>query len=214
MSKAERNGKRKGREQSSKVRIPELGYYFIVTDTKETEKNYMNGLRDSIPKELQGKLVIKVIKTETKNLVNEALNMASINPQYGEPWIVFDRDQVENFDDIISEAEEKGIHVGWANPCIEAWFHAYLGSMPTYRDSVDCCNKFAQAYVKKTKQPYEKNDEDIYSKLIKFGDEGTAIKIAEQKLKAHRSDCNSKPSTMIPCTTIHVLVREIKSKIN
>ena len=109
MSKAERNGKRKGREQSSKVRIPELGYYFIVTDTKETEKNYMNGLRDSIPKELQGKLVIKVIKTETKNLVNEALNMASINPQYGEPWIVFDRDQVENFDDIISEAEEKGI---------------------------------------------------------------------------------------------------------
>lgn len=38
MSKAERNGKRKGREQSSKVRIPELGYYFIVTDTKEIEK--------------------------------------------------------------------------------------------------------------------------------------------------------------------------------
>ena len=44
MSKAEKNGRRKRREQSLKLRIPELGYYFIVTDTKETEKNYMNGL--------------------------------------------------------------------------------------------------------------------------------------------------------------------------
>ena len=81
--------------------------HFTFGFVKETEKNYMNGLRDSLPKELQGKLVIKVVKTETKNLVNEALNMASINPQYGEPWIVFDRDQVENFDDITSDAEEK-----------------------------------------------------------------------------------------------------------
>lgn len=55
----DRNGKRKTREQLSKRRVPELGYYFIVTDTKETEQNYLLGLRDSIPKELQGKLVIK-----------------------------------------------------------------------------------------------------------------------------------------------------------
>ena len=33
-----------------KRRVPELGYYFIVTDTEETEQNYMYGLRDSIPK--------------------------------------------------------------------------------------------------------------------------------------------------------------------
>lgn len=37
----DRSGKRKTREQFSKRRIPELGYYFIVTDTKETEQNYM-----------------------------------------------------------------------------------------------------------------------------------------------------------------------------
>ena len=61
----------------------------------------MLGLRDSIPKELQGKLVIKVCKAKTVDLVNEALNMASLQPQYGEPWIVFDRDQVKDFDKII-----------------------------------------------------------------------------------------------------------------
>lgn len=83
MSRHERNGSRKPRELTNR-RVPQLGYYFIVTDTKETEQNYMYGLRDSIPKELQGKLVIKVIKTKTKNLVEEALNLASLNPQFGE----------------------------------------------------------------------------------------------------------------------------------
>ena len=81
----DRSGKRKTREQLSKRRVPELGYYFIVTDAKETEQNYMLGLRNSIPNELQGKLVIKVCKTKTIDLVNEALNMASLQPQYGEP---------------------------------------------------------------------------------------------------------------------------------
>lgn len=56
MGREERRGKRKSREQSRKTRIPELGYYYIVTDTDQTEKNYLEGLRDSIPEELKGRL--------------------------------------------------------------------------------------------------------------------------------------------------------------
>lgn len=139
---ARRNGKRKTREQLSKHRTPELGYYFIVTDAKETEQNYMFGLRDSIPKELQGKLVIKVCRTKTIEMVNEAKNMASLHPQYGEPWIIFDRDEIKEFDRIILLAKESGINAGWSNPCIEIWFSAYFGNMPTYQNSVACCNGF------------------------------------------------------------------------
>ena len=91
MSKQERNGQRKSRAQLSRHRSPELGYYIIVTDTKETEQNYMYGLRDSIPKELQGRLVTKVKETRTCNLIEEALTQASLYPQYGEIWIVFDK---------------------------------------------------------------------------------------------------------------------------
>ena len=112
MPRHERTGNRKPREHLANQRVPKLGYYFIVTDTKETEQNYMYGLRDSIPKELQGKLVIKVVKTKTKNLVEEAINLASLNPQYGETWIIFDRDQVQDFDEIISQAKAKGIKFG------------------------------------------------------------------------------------------------------
>lgn len=214
MANLERNGSRKIRRQLFKQRIPKLGYYFIVTDTKETEQNYMFGLRNSIPPELQGKLVIKVVKTKTKNLVKEALNLASLNPQYGEIWIIFDRDQVQNFDEIISEAITKGINVGWTNPCIEEWFSAYFGAMPIYANSVSCCNGFEQIFERNAHQKYVKSDLAIYEKLNRFGNEEKAIRIATQKMHDHRIQGKYKPSEQIPGTTVHLLVDEIKSKIN
>lgn len=214
MANLERNGNRKIRRQLFKQRIPKLGYYFIVTDTKETEQNYMFGLRNSIPPELQGKLVIKVVKTKTKNLVEEALNLASLNPQYGEIWIIFDRDQVQNFDEIISEAITKGINIGWTNPCIEEWFSAYFGAMPTYANSVSCCNGFEQIFERNAHQKYVKSDLAIYEKLNRFGNEEKAIRIATQKMHDHRIQGKYKPSEQIPGTTVHLLVDEIKSKIN
>lgn len=132
MGKAERSSNRKTREQLSK-RIPKLGYYFIVTDTKETEQNYMHGLRDSIPQSMRDNIVIKVVKAKTVDLVDKAVSLAALNPQYSEAWIVFDRDQVKNFDAIIEESLKKGLHVGWSNPCIEIWFHAYFGTMPSFQ---------------------------------------------------------------------------------
>lgn len=214
MANLERNGSRKIRGQLFKQRIPKLGYYFIVTDTKETEQNYMFGLRNSIPPELQGKLVIKVVKTKTKNLVEEALNLASLNPQYGEIWIIFDRDQVQNFDEIISEAITKGINIGWTNPCIEEWFSAYFSAMPTYANSVSCCNGFEQIFERNAHQKYVKSDLAIYEKLNRFGNEEKAIRIATQKMHDHRIQGKYKPSEQIPGTTVHLLVDEIKSKIN
>ena len=48
MPRHERTGNRKPREHLANQRVPKLGYYFIVTDTKETEQNYMYGLMDYI----------------------------------------------------------------------------------------------------------------------------------------------------------------------
>jgi hypothetical protein len=211
---AERNGRRKTREQRLQRRIPEFGYYFIVTDTRETERNYMLGLRDSIPVELQGKLVIKVCKTQTRRLVDDTLDMLSFHPQYGEPWIVFDRDQVKEFDNIIDLAGKNGIKVGWSNPCIETWFSAYFGVMPTCGDSVSCCDEFEEIYSRKTGKQYQKSDKGIYATLCRFGDEAQAVSLAERKLRERRASQGDKtvPSAMYPATTVHRLVEEIKEK--
>lgn len=77
-----RAGKRKDRNRRLGTRIPELGYYLIVTDTDETEKNYFEGLRDSIPIELKNRLVIKVEKAKTVELVERAVELTNKEPQY------------------------------------------------------------------------------------------------------------------------------------
>ena len=214
MGREERRGKRKYREQSRKTRIPELGYYYIVTDTDQTEKNYLGGLRDSIPEELKGKIVIKVSKSRTVDLVKTCKEGASLYPQYSEPWIVFDRDQVKDFDGIIKNAEQKGIHAGWSNPCLEIWLYAYFGSMPNIRDSVSCCNRFATEYERRTGQKYDKAEKDLYKKLCEFGDEENAIKIAQQKRKQCFENGLILPSQMIPCTQLDELINVVKTKIS
>ena len=100
-----RVGKRWDRNKRVGARVPELGYYLILTDTEEMEKNYFEGLRDSIPAELKDRIVIKVEKARTVELVRKALEMTGQESQYRIPWIVFDRDQVKDFDEIIQTAE-------------------------------------------------------------------------------------------------------------
>ena len=83
-------------------------------------------------------------------MIDKCLELTAYDAQYRIPWIVFDRDQVQGFDDIIAEAVSKGIQVGWSNPCFEIWMYAYFGAMPAIRDSWTCCSDFGRVYETKT----------------------------------------------------------------
>ena len=209
-----RAGKRRDRNKCVGARVPELGYYLIVTDTEETEKNYFEGLRDSIPAELKDRLVIKVEKARTIELVRKALEMTGQESQYRIPWIVFDRDQVKDFDEIIQIAEKNGVGAGWSNPCFEIWMYAYFGEMPVIMESYTCCDRFAEKFEKVTGQKYSKNDRDIYRKLVEYGDEKRAIQMAERHYKRCVEDGKWKPSQMWPACRVHRLVEEIMKKCN
>lgn len=210
MAKKDRNGKRKIRTHRS----PEMGYYLVVTDTKATEENYFKGLHNSLPDNLKNRLVIKVVKTETKSLLDKCLEQWQLTPQYCNPWIIFDRDQVQNFDQIIKNAQKNGIHVGWSNPCFEIWMFGYFGIMPNIMQSKECCAKFSELFKKKTGQEYVKSDKHIYHKLIQFGNEEEALKQAEMKHKQCVKSGKQIPSEMWPCTTVNELVYEIVEKRN
>ena len=71
MAKKDRTGNRKTREQRKQFKVPELGYYLIVTDTEATERCFFTGLHQALPEAVRNKLVIKVV--ETKNLGRAAL---------------------------------------------------------------------------------------------------------------------------------------------
>lgn len=208
-----RAGKRRDRNQRVGTRIPELGYYLIVTDTEETEKNYFEGLRDSIPAGLKDRLVIKVEKARTVELLKRVMELTDSESQYRIPWIVFDRDQVKDFDEIIRMAEKNNINVGWSNPCFEIWMYAYFGEMPAIRESFICCERFAEKFEKVTGQKYFKNDRNIYRKLVQFGDERKAIQMAERGYKRCVEDGYKRPLDMCPASMVYRLVAEVLNKI-
>ena len=213
MAKKDRTGNRKTRDQRKQFKTPELGYYLIVTDTEATERCFFTGLHQAMPKDVRNKLVIKVIETKTRTMIDKCMELMAYDAQYRIPWIVFDRDQVQGFDDIIAGAVNKGIQVGWSNPCFEIWMYAYFGSMPAIQDSWTCCSDFGRVYENKTGQKYSKADEQMYGKLSKAGDEEKAIQIAQYKLEQCIREGKTKPSEMCPCTTVHELVGEINGKV-
>ena len=208
-----RAGKRKDRNSKFATRDPLLAYYLIVTDAEETEKNYFEGLRDSIPAEYRRRIVIHVETAKTTyNLVERTRELCSAQAQQRIPWIVFDRDQVKDFDGIIREAEENEIYAGWSNPCFEIWMMAYFGTMPAIPNSWTCIDRFRERFERITGQKYEKNDDSIFQKLNEYGNFEKAYRLAEQNLMRAIQD-GKRPSEAYPACTIHHLVMEIDEKV-
>ncbi len=191
----------------------DLGYYLIVTDTEATEKCYFEGLYESLPREIQKHLRIDVVPNiKTQKLIDKCLELLRKDPQYREGWIIFDRDQVPNFDKIIFDAKKSGLNVGWSNPCFEIWMFAYFGEMPTIIESTKCCSEFSKIFKKNTSRDYSKSDIQMYSLLYNKGDENQALRIAKQKFLCHFAE-NKKYSEMYSCTTVFKIVQEIRDRV-
>ena len=80
MARSDRTENRKMRNRQEVMRVPEMGYYLVVTDTEATERCYFEGLQDSLPGEVKQKLVIKVVETKTQNLIQKCSEMIAYQP--------------------------------------------------------------------------------------------------------------------------------------
>jgi len=179
--------------------------YIIVTDGEKTEENYFKGLEASLH---EGTPISVKIKTgiKTKKLIEQCkiIQGGIIFPDYNPTniWIVFDRDRVQNFDEIISEAKRNKFGVAWSNPCIEEWFWAYFDELRSHNDSVTTNNLFEVLFMTKTERGYDKNLPDIYNILHSKGDEEQAIRRADNKLRCYESEGITNPSEMYSASTI------------
>ena len=61
-----RAGKRRDRNKRVGARVPELGYYLIVTDTEETERNYFEGLREDFEGAYYGMYFLELMDYYTR----------------------------------------------------------------------------------------------------------------------------------------------------
>lgn len=202
-----RDGSRKKRK--IQFRPLKLKHYLIVTDGEKTEKNYFEGLRNYLPEEARRKIRLKVIKAKNANkLIEKCHEVQAQNEQFSETWLVFDRDRVPQFDQIIRQASADGIETAWSNACIEVWFSAYFGNPLSVIESTTCCKKFGDIYKKNTSHEYKKSNPDIYKMLYENGDEELAIRRSENRRKSKTKD--NRPSDRVGCTEVDRLVKAIR----
>ena len=190
------------------------GAYLIVTDAEKTEKNYFEGIKNIIPDNLKNDLQIKIYSNKAlSKIIDFAAEERNKDERFRDIWLVFDRDEVKNFDKLIEEAKENKMNVGWSNPCFEIWLMSYFQSPKNIEESQKCCETFEKIFKENTGKKYEKSEEKIYNILCKKGDENKAIQRAREKYHQIRKEY-SQPSKMIGCTTVYKLVEELKKKID
>lgn len=210
-----KRGSRLNKKREDRKKIPlKTGAYLIVTDAEKTEKNYFEGIRNTIPEALKNDLQIKIFSNKSlTKIIDFAAEERNKDERFRDVWLVFDKDEVKNFDKLIEEAKNSKMNVGWSNPCFEIWLMAYLKNLENIDNSQVCCSKFEKIYVEKTgKTRYEKSEEKIYNILLEAGDEEKAIDKARKKYHSSKEEYRM-PSKMNGCTTVYKLVEELKRKI-
>ena len=189
------------------------GAYLIVTDAEKTEKNYFEGIKASIPENLKNDLQIKIYSNKAlSKIIDFAAEQRNKDERFRDIWLVFDRDEVKNFDKLIEEAKEAKMNIGWSNPCFEIWLMSYFQNPKNIDVSQKCCETFEKIFKENTSKKYKKSEVKIYNILCENGDEDKAIQRAREKYHQIRKEY-SQPSKMIGCTTVYKLVEELKKKI-
>ena len=189
------------------------GAYLIVTDAEKTEKNYFEGIKASIPDNLKNDLQIKIYSNKAlSKIIDFAAEQRNKDERFRDIWLVFDRDEVKNFDELIGEAKEAKMNVGWSNPCFEIWLMSYFQIPKNIDVSQKCCETFEKIFKENISKKYKKSEVKIYNILCENGDEDKAIQRAREKYHQIRKEY-SQPSKMIGCTTVYKLVEELKKKI-
>ena len=95
------------RSERKKVLL-KSGAYLIVTDAEKIEKYYFEGIKNHIPDSLKNDLQIKIYSNKAlSKIIDFAAEERNKDERFRDIWLVFDRDEVKNFDKLIEEAKEK-----------------------------------------------------------------------------------------------------------
>ncbi len=191
----------------------------IISEGTKTEPNYFRGIanciNDKYRKYTQNKRVICVEGTgcNTDGLYRylDRNKTPEEMSEYQQIWLVYDKDDFpkDRFDNTEAKARKtKGSnwHTAWSNESFELWllwhFQDYFAD--THRTE----------YVKLLKnhlQGYDKNDADIYKKVITQGNVNDAIRRAKERIKYYENQNIKTPSKMKAASTVYKLVEVLQS---
>lgn len=206
-------------QRKKEYRIPRANSYLIVTEGKRTEPNYFQGLEKRVKEKVGG--TVDVFEVPVIDISGEGCSTGKLlevterivkeaKVIYQNVWVVFDKDDFEDFDQAVKEGADKGYQVAWSNESFEYWIylHFYYSDSALHRDEWNKkLDEIFRTYNLGTGK-YQKNYEEIYQMIDIYNGVSTAIKNAKRRMASFgRSEC--KPSEYNPGTTVYLLVEEL-----
>lgn len=217
--------RREARKQRKyEIKVPKANSFLIVTEGECTEPYYFRGLKKLIGEKVGG--VVNVVECPvidiygegcpTSRLIENAEQIIrSAKILYQNIWIVFDKDDFEDFDYAIQLGGKKGYNIAWSNQSFEYWLylHFYYSDSALHRDEwQEKLDKIFKEYALGDGS-YRKNYEDIYSIVDTYNGVDTAIKNAKRRMNKFDEN-KDKPSQYDPGTMVYKLVEELKSYLD
>ncbi len=206
---AKKKGWRSGRRES-RSRMVQMTRHLVVSEGKETEPRYFEGVRAALGSANGRKVAIVVKGTgrHTLNLLDFAVEHCRYAPEtFDHVWLVFDKDDFPpaDFDAMERKCVElsdgsRTFHALWSNPCFELWPLLHLRYTTAPMTAAECQRALTQAMLKDLGVEYRKNLDGLFRMVD--GQRVEALQRA-QRLETHHGELgNAKPSAQNPATKV------------
>lgn len=124
----------------------------VVCGSKETERQYLQGLRDHLRNPAVS-VVVRGKACSPTQLITYAKTQRNIGKgDFDEVWCVFDVDQFVDIDAAVVAGRRAGIKVAISNPCFELWlllhFTPQRAHVATYKQILPLLQKHVPGYDK------------------------------------------------------------------
>lgn len=212
------------KQRKHEFKSPKANSFLIVTEGERTEPLYFKGIQKLIKQKIGG--TIDVVEIPIIDIYGEGSSTGRLIERterivkeakiiYQNIWVVFDKDDFEDFDEALKIGENKGYNLAWSNQSFEYWLymHFYYSDSALHRD--DWNKKLDEIFAQYNlgDGTYRKNYEDIYSLVDSFDGVNTAIRNAKRRM-ADFDESKDLPSEYDPGTKVHELVIELKKYLD
>ena len=194
--------------------------FLIVTEGERTEPLYLKGIQKKIKEKMDGRIDVieipvidihgegcgtgKLIEV-TERIVKEAKIL------YQNVWVVFDKDDFDDFDVAIQLGKEKGYQVAWSNQSFEYWLYLHFNYSDSALHRYDWNEKLNEIFKQYNSGDgtYRKNYDNIYDLVNVYDGVNSAIRNAKRRM-AGFVDERDIPSQYDPGTMVYKLVEDLK----
>lgn len=188
--------------------------FLIVCEGKKTEPLYFEALvtnHTSTVREVtiegEGRATVALVKrTEEIRRDLERRN----NMSFDRVWVVFDKDDFDDFNEAIKKASKLGFQSAWTNEAFELWYYLHFEYLDTGISRAAYIEKLEEVFRNRMGDAgfkYQKGNPDVYKLLQQYGREDLAKRFAKQLRALHNGTDYAKHK---PCTLVDKLVEELE----